>query len=1132
MAKSKSRNLADVIGKKSIYAQNYTDVAANNGVTLSQLAIDVDAVEGLIGSGTSSLVSNTYLQSAIANTNAWIATENARIDLLNTNLTSTNTAIRSYVDQEVANLVDSAPATLDTLNELAAALGDNPNFATTLTTNLSQKLGASATVTLNGDVTGTASFSSNAVTVTTDIANSGVTAGSYGSSSAIPVITVGADGRVTSATTQAVAGVNSFSYSAANNTLTIATADGGNFTATIDQAEWDNYMTVANTNAAIASAINNLVDGAPAALDTLNELAAAINDDANYAATVTTALGTKATWSALTATNTAIRSLVSDVDGRADLLNTNLTSTNTAIRTLVNSNLANTNAWIATENARIDLVNTNLTSTNTALRSLISTNASDISNVRSELYATNTAIRALVTDNANETSALWSALTSTNTAVRAYTDTAVSNLVDSAPATLDTLNELAAALGDDPNFATTLTTNLGQKLGATATVTLTGDVSGSGSFSSNSVSIAVTVADDSHNHVLSNVDGLESALANRMQVANTIALVNSRLGATASVALTGDVTGTATFSANAVSVTTDIANSGVTSGTYGSSTEVPVVVIGADGRVTSATTQTVAGVTGFTFTQANNNLRITVADGTTYDAVVNVSDKATWTELLATNTAIRSLISTNAATELSHLANTNAYIADESARIDLLNTNLTSTNTAIRSYVDTSVANLVDSAPAALDTLNELASALGDDENFATTLATNLGQKLGATATVTLSGDVTGSANFSANSVTVVTDIANTAVTAGSYGSASAIPVITVAADGRITGATTQTVAGVTATTYTQGNNVYRVSTADGKTFDTVIPTSDKLQVANAAATYETISNVNAYLANTNAYIASVSATERAALANTNAYIANVKTIATNRLGETATITLTGDVGGTASFSSNAATITVLSNNLAANSFVTANYVANTTFQTFVANNQYVFSEYTYTASNNQQSFGGADDNGNTLSYVSGKTSVFMNGVLLVNGSDYYASNTTSIWLADGAGTGDVISMQAFSSAANFVEKDANISTGSTTLSGTSAQVVDSFGTGDYRTAKYIVQCTDTDNNYYQSAEVLLIHDGTNVEITQYGSVELGAALPGDIMTIDADISGGNVRLKVTPTGTNSVVKVLRLMIV
>lgn len=41
---------------------------------------------------------------------------------------------------------------------------------------------------------------------------------------------------------------------------------------------------------------------------------------------------------------------------------------------------------------------------------------------------------------------------------------AVADLVDSAPATLDTLNELAAALGDDPNFATAMTTALGNKV--------------------------------------------------------------------------------------------------------------------------------------------------------------------------------------------------------------------------------------------------------------------------------------------------------------------------------------------------------------------------------------------------------------------------------------------------------------------------------------------------------------------------------------------------------------------------------------------------------------------------------------------------------------------------------------------
>ena len=47
------------------------------------------------------------------------------------------------------------------------------------------------------------------------------------------------------------------------------------------------------------------------------------------------------------------------------------------------------------------------------------------------------------------------------------------------------------------------------KLKTARTISLTGDVTGSGSFDgSNNLSITATVADDSHNHVISNIDGL------------------------------------------------------------------------------------------------------------------------------------------------------------------------------------------------------------------------------------------------------------------------------------------------------------------------------------------------------------------------------------------------------------------------------------------------------------------------------------------------------------------------------------------------------------------------------------------------------------------------------------------------
>ena len=52
-------------------------------------------------------------------------------------------------------------------------------------------------------------------------------------------------------------------------------------------------------------------------------------------------------------------------------------------------------------------------------------------------------------------------------ATQAYVNSAISNLVDGAPGLLDTLNEIAAAIGDDSNFVTTITTALGTKLNIT-----------------------------------------------------------------------------------------------------------------------------------------------------------------------------------------------------------------------------------------------------------------------------------------------------------------------------------------------------------------------------------------------------------------------------------------------------------------------------------------------------------------------------------------------------------------------------------------------------------------------------------------------------------------------------------------
>lgn len=76
---------------------------------------------------------------------------------------------------------------------------------------------------------------------------------------------------------------------------------------------------------------------------------------------------------------------------------------------------------------------------------------------------------------------------------------------------------------------------------------------------------------------------------------------------------------------------------------------------------------------------------------------------------------------------------------------------------ATKGYVDTSVSALIDSAPGALDTLNELAAALGDDPNFATTVTNEIATKLSLSGG-TMTGDITLGANKATSTATPVTD--------------------------------------------------------------------------------------------------------------------------------------------------------------------------------------------------------------------------------------------------------------------------------------------------------------------------------------------------------------------------------------
>ena len=181
--------------------------------------------------------------------------------------------------------------------------------------------------------------------------------------------------------------------------------------------------------------------------------------------------------------------------------------------------------------------------------------------------------------------------------------------------------------------------------------------------------------------------------------------------------------------------------------------------------------------------------------------------------------------------------------------------------------------------------------------------------------------------------------------------------------------------------------------------------------------------------------------------------------------------------------------------------------------------------KYYYTVSTTQNSVSGADDNGVTLAYDIGQIDVFQNGVKLIEGSDFTATNGTSVVFITSLESGDIIEVVSNAEAV-FLDADALRNTTTEFATTTSNQIADSFSSFSYRTAKYLIQATS--GSAYHATEVMLIHDGTDVYLSEYGTILTTAQ---SLMTIDADILNGNVRLLVTPALTNTTVKTQRITV-
>uniref|UniRef100_UPI004047E752 beta strand repeat-containing protein n=1 Tax=Shewanella sp. TaxID=50422 RepID=UPI004047E752 len=314
------------------------------------------------------------------------------------------------------------------------------------------------------------------------------------------------------------------------------------------------------TTSFVSTAVANLVDSAPATLDTLNELAAALGDDPNFATTVSTSLGTKAPLAspALTGTPTAPTAAVG----------TN--TTQVATTAFVNAEIANDAPTKTGTGASgtwgISVTGNAATATKLATARTIGLSG-DVSGSASFDGSANATITAVVAD-------------------------------DSHNHIISNVDGLQAALDSKQPTGSYLTGN--------QTITLSGDVSGSGT-----TAITVTVADDSHNHIIGNVDGLQTALDGKAPLASP-ALTGTPTVPTAAVNTN------TTQAASTAFVVAQIADDAPTKTGTGASGTWGINVTGSSGSTTgnaatATTLQTSRTINGVSF---NGSANITVTANT------------------------------------------------------------------------------------------------------------------------------------------------------------------------------------------------------------------------------------------------------------------------------------------------------------------------------------------------------------------------------------------------------------------------------------------------------------------------------------------------------------------------------------
>ena len=285
------------------------------------------------------------------------------------------------------------------------------------------------------------------------------------------------------------------------------------------------------------------------------------------------------------------------------------------------------------------------------------------------------------------------------------------------------------------------------------------------------------------------------------------------------ITLGGDLSGAVTLTDLASgTLTADITASGVTAASYGGATSIPIITVAADGRITTVTTASVAGIGSTEWYNANNTFQINTGDGSSYNTII--SD-------FAANVDFGAGIDVTGNITVTGTVDGRDIDAD-GTKLDGIETGSTGDQTAaeILTAIKT-----VDGTTSGLD-----ADLLDGQEGTYYLDFTNTTNIPDPQIDVAITGKVTGTGtttltDLGNGTISITAELANTAVTAGQYGGSSAIPVITIDEDGRITLASTAAVLGVSDLDWHSANTTLQLTTNDGSIFNADIHQFGELDI-------------------------------------------------------------------------------------------------------------------------------------------------------------------------------------------------------------------------------------------------------------------------------------------------------------